>query len=486
MITLDADQPHDLRALIIDDDPAVQKSVELILRSAKIASRAVGSGDAGLQAALRKPFDIILLDLTLPDTEGLALLQKLRHAGCQTPILILSGSEARNDRIESLGVGADDYLSKPFDKDELVARIRAIVRRSGHADVPQKRAALTGDIIVRRGAAQPWSFDVAYAPPGTPTPSEAAGGRVPGRRIELRGETLPAPPPVNSGEDADTAPWAHIENAKVIVLGNAKGGTGKSTTAMHLIVALLLDGHRVGSLDLDADQGSLTRYIQNRRAYAERHGIDLPLPEHRTLSAVTASGHELAAALETLDKTCDHILVDTPGHIAARSLQAHGHADVLITPINDSFMDLDILARFDAESGKMTGPSHYSELVTEARRQRLENAASPIDWLVIRNRLSSLDARNKRRVADALPQAAKKLDFRVGPGLSERVIYRELFLSGLTLWDIERPDVESEFTLSHVAARQELRALLDALAGHRARVSGAGDSRAPRAAAAAL
>jgi len=485
MSTLDTQEPHDIRTLIIDDDPAVQKSVELILRSAKITSRTVGSGEAGLQAALQKPFDIILLDLTLPDTEGLALLQKLRHAGCQTPVLILSGSEARNDRIESLGVGADDYVSKPFDKDELVARIRAIVRRAGHADIPQKRAVLTGDIIVRRGAAQPWSFDVAYAPPGTPTPSEATAGRVPGRRIELLGpprqQSIPA-----AGEDGGTLPWARVENARVIVLGNAKGGTGKSTTAMHLIVALLHDGYKVGSLDLDADQGSLTRYIQSRRAYAGRKGVDLPFPEHRALSAVSASGRELAAALEALDKTCDHILVDTPGHIAPRSLQAHSHADVLITPINDSFMDLDILARFDAENGRMTEPSHYSEMVAEARRQRLEYDDTAIDWLVIRNRLSTLDAHNKRRIADALPRAAKKLDFRIGPGLSERVIYRELFLSGLTLWDIERPDVATEFTLSHVAARQELRALLDALAGHRAQVAGAGKARSTRIAAAAL
>jgi len=467
MTQSDSTHRHETRALIIDDDPAVRQSVELILRSAKIASRAVGSGDAGMQAALQRPFDIILLDLTLPDTEGLALLQKLRHAGCQTPVLILSGSEARTDRIESLGVGADDYVTKPFDKDELVARIRAIVRRTGHADAPQRRAALTGGIIARRGAARPWSFDVAYAPPGSPAPAEGAGAPT----ADRQGEPGSAPAPAD-GEAARTARRARIENAKVVVLGNAKGGTGKSTTAMHLIVALLGDRHRVGSIDLDAPQGSLTRYIENRRAYAAQTGIDLPLPEHRTFPESADSHDDLTAGLESLDEVCDYIVIDTPGHLTPRSLQAHSHADTLITPINDSFMDLDMLARFDGRSGRLLGPSHYSEMVAEARRQKAEAGDSSIDWVVIRNRLTALDARNKRRIADALPLAAEALGFRVGPGLSERVIYRELFLSGLTLWDIERPDVESAFTLSHVTARQELRALLDALAGHRARVGG--------------
>lgn len=477
-MTAQASQPpHDIRALIVDDDPAVQKSVELILRSAMITSRAVGSGEAGLHAAMQKPFDIILLDLTLPDTEGLALLQKLRHAGCRTPVLVLSGSTARHDKIESLGVGADDYVSKPFDKDELIARIRAIVRRTGQAEIPPKRAALTGGIIARRGTAQPWSFEVAYAPPGA-APTGSAADAAPSRCVDLRD----APPTPQDGPAP--AVRARLKRARVIVLGNAKGGTGKSTLAMHLAVALLHDGYKVGSLDLDADQASLTRYIRNRSAYAERRGIDLPQPEHRSLSAATGASDELTTTLERLDASCDHILIDTPGHIAPLSVLAHSHADIVITPINDSFLDLDVLARSDAARGHNIEPGPYSATVGAGRRIRLTEDEAALDWLVIRNRLSSLDARNKRRLADALPAAAAALDFRIGPGLSERVIYRELFLDGLTLWDLERSEIGIALTLSHVAARQELRALLDALGGLSARGGGAGQRSASRVAAA--
>lgn len=255
-------------------------------------------------------------------------------------------------------------------------------------------------------------------------------------------------------------------SAHAIVLGNEKGGTGKSTTAMHIVVSLLHRGHRVGALDLDARQGTLTRYIANRRATVARRGVDLPMPQARTVGVsgdFEADRRALYAALEELAPANDFVVIDCPGTDNPLSRLGHNFADTLITPMNDSFVDLDNLADVEPETFAVRRPSRYAEMVWEERKRRMLRDRGSIDWVVMRNRLSQLDARNKRRVSDVLDRLAERIGFRVIPGLAERVIYRELFLDGLTLLDVMDEDAGVDVTMSHLAARQELRDLMEAL-----------------------
>jgi len=278
----------------------------------------------------------------------------------------------------------------------------------------------------------------------------------------------PAPnPSIAQTQAARTAGRAHL-----LVIGNEKGGSGKSTTALHVAVALLGEGARVATLDLDARQGTLGRYVENRAAYARRKGIELPMPVHAAITLSTlpdraaAEADERArfeAALEKVIGAVDFVIVDTPGSDTHLSRLAHTWADTLLTPLNDSFIDLDLLARVDPDTLKIVRPSIYAEAVWKQRQLRAVQGGRPVDWVVMRNRLSSLAARNKRDMGTALSALAKRIGFRVAAGLSERVIYKELFLNGLTLLDLKRGSGGPSLTLSHVAARQEVRDLVAAL-----------------------
>ncbi len=260
--------------------------------------------------------------------------------------------------------------------------------------------------------------------------------------------------------------------AHVLVIGNEKGGSGKSTTALHIAVALMVEGARVATLDLDARQGTLSRYIENRAAHAQRKGANLPMPNHASVplstlddraSAEADERARLEAALEPAVGAADFVIVDTPGSDTYLSRLAHTWADTLLTPLNDSFIDLDLLARIDPDTLRIVRPSIYAEAVWKQRQVRAMQGGRPVDWIVMRNRLSSLAARNKRDMAAVIDVLAKRIGFRVAAGLSERVIYKELFLSGLTLLDLRRGGGGPSLTLSHVAARQEVRDLVAAL-----------------------
>jgi chromosome partitioning protein len=258
----------------------------------------------------------------------------------------------------------------------------------------------------------------------------------------------------------------------VIVLGNEKGGSGKSTTAMHVIIALLQEGRRVGSIDLDSRQASLTRYIENRQATSATLDQPLSLPRHVSVarsmvdSKSTAMSEEAARLGNALGELadCEFIVIDTPGSDTILSRLGHGVADILITPLNDSFLDLDVLGRIEGKGGaSIARPSVYSEAVWERRKQRAACGQPAIDWLVMRNRLSHLDAHNKREMERLIANLSKRIGFRIAPGLTERVVYRELFPRGLTLFDIGRGDLGIPWRMSHVAARQEVRDLVQCL-----------------------
>ncbi len=259
--------------------------------------------------------------------------------------------------------------------------------------------------------------------------------------------------------------------AHIIVVGNEKGGSGKSTTAMHVATALARMGHRVGALDLDLRQKSFGRYIENRRAYLERSGLTLACPDYRDLPEVAQDvlqagenifDRRLSDAVTALEATSDFILIDCPGSHTRLSQVAHSLADTLITPLNDSFVDFDLLARVDAETGKVLGPSIYAELVWNARQLRAQAGLKPIDWIVLRNRLGAQAMHNKKKVGAALEDLSRRIGFRVAPGFAERVIFRELFPRGLTVLDLRDTGVD-QLNLSNVAARQEVRDLMTEL-----------------------
>jgi chromosome partitioning protein len=259
-----------------------------------------------------------------------------------------------------------------------------------------------------------------------------------------------------------------MSRAHVIVLGNEKGGSGKSTTAMHLFTALVKQGKSVGAMDLDLRQQSFFRYAENRASYAEREGMEMALPEMIKLKNSVLKNRDEAldeeerlfgGALEELQDGNDFILIDCPGTHSYFSQLAHASADTLVTPMNDSLIDFDLLARVDPATHSVLGPSVYSEMVWKARQLRSRAGLKPIDWIVTRNRMSNLHAKNKRKVGTLLEDLAKRIGFRIAPGFSERVIFREMFLSGLTLLDLKG----GALSLSHVAARQEVRELLKEL-----------------------
>lgn len=249
--------------------------------------------------------------------------------------------------------------------------------------------------------------------------------------------------------------------AHIIVVGNEKGGSGKSTTSMHVATALARMGHRVGALDLDVRQRSFGRYLENRIHFAQREGLDLPTPRLGHLEPETTGADSLSRAVEVLERDCDFILLDCPGSHTRLSQLAHTLADTLITPMNDSFIDFDLLARMSPD-GKVLGPSIYAEMVWSARQLRGQAGAGPIDWLVLRNRLGTQAMHNKRKVGSALTTLSKRIGFRVAPGFSERVIFRELFPRGLTLLDLKDIGTE-QLNMSNIAARQELRELIGEL-----------------------
>ncbi|MBO9581772.1 MAG: AAA family ATPase [Sphingobium sp.] len=244
----------------------------------------------------------------------------------------------------------------------------------------------------------------------------------------------------------------------LIVFANEKGGTGKSTTCVHTAVALAAQDIPVAVIDLDFRQRTVTRYLENRTDTGKRRAIDLPAPVWRVHDGDAAG---LDAVIEEVSQDAQVVIIDTPGRDDPVARHAAARANTLVTPMNDSFVDFDLIGQVDPENFKVKRLSFYSELMWEARKSRAKTDGVTIDWVVLRNRLHHIEARNKKRVGEALTELSKRVGFRVIPGLSERVIFRELFPSGLTLLDKGHL---GELGVSHIAARQELREMIAGLA----------------------
>jgi chromosome partitioning protein len=255
-------------------------------------------------------------------------------------------------------------------------------------------------------------------------------------------------------------------SAHVVVLGNEKGGSGKSTLAMHVAVALMNVGQRVATFDLDSRQKSFTRYIDFRRDWAKRTRLDLKIPTHACIArgstlklddneAIEAA--QFADAISSIEQSHDFVVIDTPGADTHLARLAHSLADTLITPLNDSFIDFDVLGTLDPINLMVTGEGPYAQMVRDARRQRRELDFVRMDWVVVRNRMSHIGARKDGLVGEGLEQLAARLGFRCTEGFAERVIYRELFPRGLTALDV----VEDGEPGTDV--RQEVLRLIDGL-----------------------
>jgi len=261
--------------------------------------------------------------------------------------------------------------------------------------------------------------------------------------------------------------------AHVIVLGNEKGGSGKSTTAFHLAIHLLYRDFRVATIDVDSRQQTLTHCVRNRLRWAAAHDLKLPNPTHFHLpvsqgdSVMQNNRMEFDVfrqAVSEVEGKVDFLVIDTPGFDTNLTRLAHSLADTLITPVNDSLIDMDVLAHVDAVTGEPRELSHYARLVQRARKERLSVDGHTIDWVLVRNRISMLSSRNMRLVQSAIEQLATRLGARVAEGIAERVIFRSLFPIGMTVFDpIDDVDASGVPSMSHISARDEYQGLVRAL-----------------------
>lgn len=256
--------------------------------------------------------------------------------------------------------------------------------------------------------------------------------------------------------------------AKIVVVANQKGGSGKTTVAVNLAVGMMRAGISVASFDADLNQESLTHYMENRVAWARLRGLDLPTPVHERLSLRSSEDPDAFLGRRLSELSADHhaIVIDTAGHNDGLNRSIHAQADVLVTPLNDSFVDLDVLGRFDPETLDVVGTGKYADMVRDLREARRKSGEKDFDWIVVRNRLSAIDTRNKRHVGKSLSDLARILDFRCAEGLGERLIFREFFTKGLTaVDDLTQAALGVRPTLSHLTAQVEMQALLQAVLG---------------------
>lgn len=277
---------------------------------------------------------------------------------------------------------------------------------------------------------------------------------------------------MTAGADFDLDP-PDLRSAHVIVVGNEKGGTGKSTVSIHLTVALLKAGFRVATIDLDTRQQTLTRFLENRRSWAQNAPWDVELPLHFAPDRGNSDNvrdnetREFAAFAEAIcevEHSYEFVVIDTPASDSYLMRLAHSLADTLVSPVNDSYIDVDVFSRVHHDRSKRGAVAQYADLVLEARRKRAQVDQGIIDWVLVRNRIASLQSNNARQIATSLGRMAEELKFRAADGLHDRVIFRELFPIGLTALDpIEEATRTGSLSSSQQSARREIEELVTTL-----------------------
>ena len=254
-----------------------------------------------------------------------------------------------------------------------------------------------------------------------------------------------------------------ISNAHIIVIGNEKGGTGKSTLAMHLAIRLMQENFKVAVIDLDGRQGSLTKYILNRRNFCNRHNISLLTPVHYIFEPLEDKSNiaEIQALIKELSAKFDAVILDTPGTKNYLFDLAHLYPHTLITPIGDSLVDLSVIADTSPETGEILNAGHYAEYVWEVKKKLAAKGLPYLNWVICGNKISPIRSKNRNIVFEKLENLSKLYGFRFTEGLKDRVIYKELFLDGLTVLDLSSPELSRRMTLSHLAAKMELTSLAE-------------------------
>ncbi len=257
------------------------------------------------------------------------------------------------------------------------------------------------------------------------------------------------------------------KRAHVIVISNEKGGTGKSTVSMHLAIKLMQENFKVAVVDTDGRQGTLTHYIENRKRFCKESGISLPVPELLTISPVEkieqVGEHqkEAASLIAALLPEFDAVIIDTPGNKNYLFETAHQFADTLITPISDSLIDLNVISEIDFTRPEERHAGRYAQYIWDVKKQLAQRGHPMLNWIVVGNKVSALNSRNKNQVFGYLEKAAKTYGFRVAPAIRDRVIYKELFLQGLTVLDLNHQALKCRLSVSHIAAKQEIRSLAE-------------------------
>lgn len=257
------------------------------------------------------------------------------------------------------------------------------------------------------------------------------------------------------------------KRAHIIVVSNEKGGTGKSTICMHLAIKLLQEGFSVATIDLDGRQGTLTKYIENRKNYSSLRNLDLKIPTHKNFVPITnfeqikASQEEISSYIKSQTPLFDAIIIDTPGNKNYLFDEAHKHADTLITPMSDSLIDLSIMADIDFAKEKISAPGPYANFIWDTKKLLALKGKPYLNWIVVGNKFTNLNSKNKEVVFSYLDKMSKLYGFRFLRGIKDRVIYKELFLEGLTVLDMSHQDLRLKMTMSHLAAKREIKNLAE-------------------------
>lgn len=257
------------------------------------------------------------------------------------------------------------------------------------------------------------------------------------------------------------------KKAHVIVVSNEKGGTGKSTVSMHLAIKLLQEGFSVATIDMDGRQGSLSRYIDNRQNFCEKNKIILTMPTHyrftpqENYDLISADRNHVNLQIQKLIPVYDAIIIDTPGNKNYLFEESHKFADTLITPISDSLIDLNVLAEIDFDSERIGKPGCYATYIWDVKKYLASQGHAYLNWIIVGNKISSLQSKNKNIVFDYLEKLSKLYGFRFSLGLKDRVIYRELFLEGLTVLDMQHEALKRKMCVSHIAAKREIKHLAE-------------------------